>query len=783
MCYNYSLSQQTDALGNKATYEWMTQRGVLNSMTDERGNQILYRYDNMKRLTAVSQKVTIDGTEMRARNAYTFTKDKMTSILHNGFTYGFTYDGFGNLEQVNVADSPLVRYEREERNGKLLKTVYGNGQYLRTVYDDLERVSATYFCEGQGAEEQKCCTYEYDKQDNLSKVTNHLSGKTYQLFYDFLDRLCQVVDEAGNSYEYSYDADNNLVKMYRTVGNSYINETYTYDDDGRETKSALRGFERSTTYDALGRVSKQSWNKPAFETTYTYVPGSGGSKSSMVQTMKNGSDTIAYAYDPNGNITKITDANGSTTYEYDELNQLIRENNPILKKTITYSYDVGGNLTRRREYAYTTAANLPAEPQKTDTYTYDSKWKDKLIGINGKELTYDEIGNLTSYDGTTYSWNMGRQLAGVENGKSIQYAYDHTGMRVKKTVDGVTTTYHMAGTLITGETTNGATIWYNYDTQSRLISMVYNHVDYFYVRNAQGDILALIDKAGNKVVEYKYDSWGAIVDVSGSMAGSLGKKNPFRYRGYYYDEETGLYYLRRRYYDSTLQRFISADKKDTLLLRPETINNKNLFLYCDNNPTIRSDSTGALWCVIGALVGAAVSVCSQVFVEHKSVDELDWIDVACSAISGAVATTALGRIGQAAVNATLGGIGSLMRGEENKEVILNTVWGGAAGAIGGKGADFKQIKTKHINKKKAISNMAISIEEAKEFVDWEKDIYVNRLKRTGIVTTEKFVIGYTITKAPQIGSWVVDSFIEKRRQDRYITKAPRFGRGPVALLF
>ena len=92
-------------------------------------------------------------------------------------------------------------------------------------------------------------------------------------------------------------------------------------------------------------------------------------------------------------------------------------------------------------------------------------------------------------------------------------------------------------------------------------------------------------------------------------------------------------------------------------------------------------------------------------------------------------------------------------------------------------------KSKHIDKKKAISNMAVSIEEAKEFVDWEKDIYVNRLKRTGIVTTEKFVIGYTITKAPQIGSWVVDSFIEKRRQDRYITKAPRFGRGPVALLF
>jgi len=77
---------------------------------------------------------------------------------------------------------------------------------------------------------------------------------------------------------------------------------------------------------------------------------------------------------------------------------------------------------------------------------------------------------------------MGRQLAGVENRKSIQYAYDHTGMRVKKTVNGITTTYQMAGILITGETTNGETIWYNYGIQARMISMVYNHVDYFYVQ-------------------------------------------------------------------------------------------------------------------------------------------------------------------------------------------------------------------------------------------------------------------------------------------------------------
>lgn len=231
--------------------------------------------------------------------------------------------------------------------------------------------------------------------------------------------------------------------MYRTVGNSYVSESYTYDDDGREVQTSLRGFTRSTTYDALGRISKQSWNTPAFTTSYTYASSSNGSKSSMIQTMKNGNDTLSYTYDTNGNIKKITDTTGSTTYIYDELDQLIRENNHTLDKTITYLYDIGGNLVSRKEYAYTTAATLPTVPEKEETYSYDSKWKDKLIGINGKTLTYDAIGNLTSYDGTTYSWNMGRRLDQVENGKSIQYEYDQARIRVKKVVDGITTDYHL----------------------------------------------------------------------------------------------------------------------------------------------------------------------------------------------------------------------------------------------------------------------------------------------------------------------------------------------------
>ena len=82
-----------------------------------------------------------------------------------------------------------------------------------------------------------------------------------------------------------------------------------------------------------------------------------------------------------------------------------------------------------------------------------------------------------------------------------------------------------------------------------------NGAMYTYVHNLQGDIVVILDSNGTKIVEYKYDAWGTPLDVGGGMASSLGALNPFRYRGYVFDQETGLYYLRSRYYDACLDRF------------------------------------------------------------------------------------------------------------------------------------------------------------------------------------------------------------------------------------
>lgn len=143
--------------------------------------------------------------------------------------------------------------------------------------------------------------------------------------------------------------------------------------------------------------------------------------------------------------------------------------------------------------------------------------------------------------------------------------------------------------------------------------MVYNHVDYFYVKNAQGDVISLIDKEGNKVVEYKYNSWGSHISVSGSMAGTLGKKNPFRYRGYYYDEETGYYYLKERYYDPKIHRFLNPD----IQINPG-IEGSNLFAYCNNAPINNADPSGQLSIAaffVGVLYGAFIGAVTYYLVD------------------------------------------------------------------------------------------------------------------------------------------------------------------------
>ena len=165
------------------------------------------------------------------------------------------------------------------------------------------------------------------------------------------------------------------------------------------------------------------------------------------------------------------------------------------------------------------------------------------------------------------------------------------------------------GTVKTTTNSNGSTttskLRFSYDADGKVVAVNYNGNYYYYLRNAQSDIVKLIDKTGATVVEYRYDSWGKLLSTSGSLASTLGKNNPFRYRGYVYDEETGFYYLQSRYYNPEVGRFISSD---VLLSTGQGVLGHNAYAYCGNNPASRIDTEGDLWDILFDVVSLCLSV-------------------------------------------------------------------------------------------------------------------------------------------------------------------------------
>ena len=242
-------------------------------------------------------------------------------------------------------------------------------------------------------------------------------------------------------------------------------------------------------------------------------------------------------------------------------------------------------------YAYTTGTVGTA--LETVPYAYgDANWKDKLTVYNGKPITYDAIGNPLNDGMWTYTWTAGRQLKRMsKEGTTIDFKYDHNGMRVGKNVNGVETRYTLHGKTVTHMTVGNDWMHFFYDAQGRPAKVRYNGTIYSYIHNLQGDIVGILDGNGNVVVEYKYDAWGKALSITGTLKTTLGLQNPFRYRGYIYDEETGLYYLRSRYYNPTVGRFVNAD---SFVLKKKTVNIMNQFAYCSNNPVMYGDCDGHL---------------------------------------------------------------------------------------------------------------------------------------------------------------------------------------------
>ncbi len=303
------------------------------------------------------------------------------------------------------------------------------------------------------------------------------------------------------------------------------------------------------------------------------------------------------------------------------------------------------------------------------------------------------------------TWEHGRQLSTLtKDGGSISYTYNADGIRTSKTVNGQTTEYILDGSTILGEKLpDGEYLYYLYDENGVRYGFARGSLLYYYVCNAQGDVVKILTSGGATAAWYEYDAWGNVVSIGGNAY--VANLNPIRYRGYYYDTETDFYYLNSRYYDPETCRFINADDVVSTVATPEAPHwDKNLFAYCDNNPTVRADDEGDFWHIIvgavaGALINGAVKAVTNL-VEGKSLTDGLGTAMLSGAASGALASTGFGVgvmiAGNAAISMAENATNQFIQngGFKNFDVgdmVLDGVIGGISGAVGGPGKGSKHL--------------------------------------------------------------------------------------------
>ena len=596
--------------------------GAPDSVTNPLGTKLNYTYydDGTLKNQSVTNLVNL---------AYNYTNDKLTSIVRTGRedsqktgtlgysqTYLLSYNAFGQVREVKVGTSSGTKYtlvtNDYNTDGTLLMLTHGNGDYTTYAYDEVGRVkSSTTTDKGTGS--TRTVTYAYTTDGYLGEVKMG-STLSYRYMYDSLGRLITSSQHNGTALKletrHEYDTSNRLSKQYLNLVDTTYSEAYTYDSYGRLSKMTTgNGKTITMAYDGLSRVSTVTG--PVSKAAYTYTAGTDSSKTStLVATLKytaNSSSlsslSYSYLYDAQGNIIQITDPiSGSTRkYTYDALGQMLTET--IGSTTYSYTYDSFGNI----------------RSGKGKTYTYgNTTWRDLLTAYDGKAIAYEgqtynsstgavsnspTSGNpISYYNGIrwTFDWKNGRELNSASNGStSVTYGYDMTGVRTSKTVGSTTHNYIYASGKLIRETYGSTTLDFLYDQNGNPFAMIHNGTPYYYILNLQGDVVRLVNASGTAVATYQYDAWGKLLSSSGTMAGT----NPLRYRGYYYDTETGFYYLQSRYYDPAIGRFINAD---SFASTGQGFLGYNMFAYCGNNPVIHCDPAGNS-AVLGILTSALIS--------------------------------------------------------------------------------------------------------------------------------------------------------------------------------
>ena len=707
-----------------------------------------YKYDALNNITqiqdasgVINQTYSLDGMLLSKQlpdgKTISYAYDlknrlvKTTDYFGQITTYTYNQNDLLISEKIGAYETKYSYYP----NGRLYQTQFANGIKEQNTYDSTGLLIQRKYL-NPSASVISSFSYTYDANGN--RITENGDGGAVTYTYDALNRLVRE-EYPANYITFSYDSVSNIIRK------EYITKTKP------ETNNSTTYF-----YDLSNKLIKK-------DTVYEYIQNSSVSINvthnfSGVSPVLNVGDEVTLNL-----IVKNTDNLPVPYSEYSKMGIAVTSgsNSMIGVQIDSSQLNVNGTIKVKYKQAYTMSymtlrfymngktsdfrilLNKPAGPVKPPTpkpipvdpptepmsFSVVSDdpgviWvKEPVITISKSTdaFVYDPNGNLTKQSTTEnnqtthkqYGYNENNQLISyiAPDGSASSYTYYADGLRKSKTVQNQTTTFYYHGDDIINEAIAGqltATNLKTYGMMGRITPNGYRS----YVKDGHGDVVKMLNAQGTQVASYQYEGYGLLTSKTGS------EPNPFRYSGEYLDLSSGTYYLRARYYDPTIGRFLSEDTHwntsnsiygdDPLMLNKYTAapdiaaitQSSNLYAYCGNNPIIYVDKDGHIFMLVTAAIGAVVGGAVGAISSYAKTGSVSWKSVAVGAAIGG----ATGLTGGAAAAYVVAGSATASTG-----AVMTGLGIAGAGAAGGSGV---ALGTQFDNLGKLVSNPKIAVDWA-----------------------------------------------------------------------
>ena len=533
-------------------------------------------------------------------------------------------------------------------------------------------------------------------------------------------------------YQYTYDALGNIQSVY----DGSATTTYAYDELNQLVRVNDPVTQQTHTYEY------QNGNI-LFDHLYDYTEGE-------LPLNPKRSEQFFYENSVWGDILTGT----ATVYYSMYGRSALQSTDTVSKELAPTANDASYELAKRLLGENCVAKEMPTSLLKRNSANQISAYSASTSVISDRMyIESDEIGNPVNIDGTLLEWN-GRQLQKLilDENNFVQYFYNTDGQRVKKILSlpdngwEYTYEYFYNGSILAGQkltkiedgVEKDYTLAFMYDNNGDAFGFTCNGETYYYVKNAQNDVILITDADGQALVLYQYDAWGKITQCFDGTEEEIGLINPLFCRSYYLDLEMEMYYLNSRYYLPIYHRFLNADDSDIIDGGNDHALENNLFAYCLNNPVMFKDEDGEwVHLAVGAVVGAITSVVGAAIAGQRG-----WslaLSAVTGAVSGALAASGVGLIGQIVGGAAIGAAGNLIEQKaikkskkiDAKSLLVDAAIGGISGALGGKGASKGNSKSAMKLGKQFTKNVKNSIKYNKKTIGNSYRYYVKNMHTIG----------------------------------------------------